>query len=161
MAIHSLSPLSPAAVGSRQDRQDSGESGNGAGGWKYLTVRANGKVYTYIVIGKNMKILVGEATEKKKEDPEETAADDHCDETEKTAATASGAAGPLALAAEDRKDKPLPNSRPDFFLDTRMFALTGYYQKKMRQTIKQLGDSLSADRSAAVISKTADKERAD
>ncbi|WP_156478612.1 hypothetical protein [Anaerosporomusa subterranea] len=148
----------------RQGSQSSQDTGDSASGWKYLTVRQGGKVYTYIVIGKNMRILIGETSDKKTEDKDKKTADGNNDaagEVENTNGASNNAVSDsmngLAVNGQNggRKEEI---AKPDFLMDTRMLALTGYYQKKMRETIKNLGETIGSD-NALTVKRSADAEK--
>jgi hypothetical protein len=44
-------------------------------------------------------------------------------------------------------------------MDTSMLTLTGYYQEKMRETIRQLGDSIGHDSEGIVPNNAGEKTR--
>jgi hypothetical protein len=147
MDFYGVSALTKTQVAvGKQSSQSSPETGDSAGGWKYLTVRQGGKIYTYIVIGKNMRILIGETSDEKTDDKDQKTADGNSDATtgvEKANRVSNNAASGMdALAASGQNGgKKEGTANPDFLMDTSMFALTGYYQKKMRATIKDLGET--------------------
>ena len=109
---------------------------NSSGGWKYITVQEGDVVYTYIVIGKNMKILIGKTDSKDNDgDKQKQAAKDD-------KSTAGNTQNPLAAAGTDMK-------KPDFLNDLRMFALTGFYQKKCRETLEALEQQIGNEKPAS------------
>lgn len=128
------------------DNQTAGDTGGSANGWKYLTVREGGKIYTYIVIGKNMRILIGESTEKKTEAKDKKTADGQKaggpDQMEGNGNNGALASPAQPVAANDSDESTRESVKTSFLTDTTMLALTGYYQKKMRETIKNLGENL-------------------
>ena len=124
-------------------KQSSEETDNSSGGWKYLTVRQGGRVYTYLVIGKNMRVLIGETAEKKTDGKDKESTDGK-NNADGSAEQASGSADISVNRQSGGKEEK--GIRPDFLLDASMLALTGYYQKKMRETIKHLGNSIGSDR---------------
>lgn len=136
----------------KQGSQSSQNSDDGAGGWRYLTVREGGKVYTYIVIGKNMRILIGETSDKETTDKDKKTANSNSDATggvEKAGAgnnAASGSMDALPVSGQNG-DKEEKIAKSDFLMDTSMLTLTGYYQNKMRETIKNLGETIGNDHS--------------
>ena len=121
---------STQAAAGLQTSASQDESGS-SGGWKYITVQDGNVQYTYIVIGKNMKVLVGKTdiSDKNDDKQKQTAKDN------KTAPETTQS--PFAAADTE-------TAKPDFLTDLRMFALTGAYQKKCRETLKaleqQIGD---------------------
>jgi hypothetical protein len=151
MNLYGISAMTKTQVAAGKQGSQSSQSDDSASGWKYLTVRQGGKIYTYIVIGKNMRILIGETADKKTDDKDQKTddkdqktADANSDATtgvEKANRVSNNAASGMdALAASGQSGgKREGTANPDFLMDTSMFALTGYYQKKMRETIKDLG----------------------
>lgn len=119
------------ALGRSEDKtaQDGNDS---SGGWKYITVQEGDTVYTYIVIGKNMKVLVGKTAAHKEKDDDKKTAGDKNNSAEQSAVTAQ----PEKNATE------VATNKVDFLTDTRMFALTAIYQKKMRETMKNMEDQI-------------------
>jgi len=132
--------------------QSSQDTGGNTGGWKYVTVQSGDIIYTYIVIGKNMKVLVGQTSAKKNDDNDpKTAADKNTaagSQDKPAAAVDSAAAANSAkpTAAKERGGNTKETAGPDFFSDLRMFALTGYYQQKMRETIKNMKENIVTDK---------------
>lgn len=113
----------------------SASDNSSSGGWKYLTVKEGGRVYTYLVIGKNMKILIGESADDS-EDKDKQSADSN-----KKAGQATDPAGAAGSNAAENKTmavgKP-KEQQTDFLRNTEMLALTGYYQAQMRRTMQQV-----------------------
>ncbi|MDF2500098.1 MAG: hypothetical protein K0Q77_812 [Anaerosporomusa subterranea] len=165
MDFHRVSAMTKnQATFGKQGSQSSQDTGDSAGGWKYLTVRQGGKVYTYIVIGKNMRILIGETADKKTDDKDKKTADGN-NEAAAGAENTNGAGNNAAAGSMDRLavngqngGKKEETAKPDFLMDTSMLTLTGYYQKKMRETIKNLGDTIGND-NALTVKKSADAEK--
>lgn len=125
----------------QSDNQSAQDAGDNNGGWKYLTVRVNGKIYTYIVIGKNMRVLIGETTEKKTDEKDEKTGDgkkgNTSNQTNGTENTSMAASNKLDVDGQNSNGKK-ETVKADFLTDTSMLALTGCYQKKMREIIKDL-----------------------
>ena len=131
--------------------QSSQDTGGNAGGWKYVTVQSGDIIYTYILIGKNMRGLVGQTSAKKNDDNDpNTAADKNATagSQDKPAAGDSAAAASSAkpTAAKESGSNKKETAGPAFLDDLRMFALTGYYQQKMRETIKIMEESVGTDK---------------
>ncbi|CUH96677.1 hypothetical protein P22_2767 [Propionispora sp. 2/2-37] len=132
--------------------QSSAETDSSSGGWKYMTVKEGGRVYTYLVIGKNMRVLIGESSEetdnkdKKSADGKDNAAGGAEQANTSAGNDFSGSADSFAINGQKEKN----GVKTDFLMDTSMFALTGYYQEKMRETIKQLSNSIGDGSKGAV-----------
>lgn len=125
MNLSNISDLSSTQTAAGLQNSASQGNADSSGGWKYITVQEGDVVYTYIVIGKNMKILVGKTDSDDKDgDKQKQAAKDN-------KSTPGNTQSPLAAAGTDMK-------KPDFLNDLRMFALTGSYQKKCRETLQAL-----------------------
>lgn len=60
----SMSNLQSAGKTAVSQNSDSNNSDSDSSGWKYLTVEKDGMVYTYIVIGKDIKVLLSEGPAK-------------------------------------------------------------------------------------------------
>lgn len=141
MDIQGISALTQNQASYGNQSQSSATDSSSSGGWKYLTVKEGGRVYTYLVIGKNMKILIGESSEEKTDKKDKQAADgtkEANQETGQAGTTASdGSTGGVGKATNGQKEKQV-----DFLMNTEMLALTGYYQEQMRRTIKQFADAV-------------------
>ena len=141
MDIQGISALTQNQANYGNQSQSSATDSSSSGGWKYLTVKEGGRVYTYLVIGKNMKILIGESSEEKTDKKDKQAADGTKESNQGTGqvgTTASdGSTGGVGKATNGQKEKQV-----DFLMNTEMLALTGYYQEQMRRTIKQFADSV-------------------
>lgn len=132
--------------------QSSQDTGGNAGGWKFVTVQSGDIIYTYIVIGKNMRVLVGQTSAKKNDDNDpKTAAGKNAaagsqDQPAAAGDSAASASSAKPTAAKESGGKTKETAGPDFLGDLRMFALTGYYQQKMRETIKNMEESVGTDK---------------
>jgi hypothetical protein len=136
--------------------QSSQDTGGDAGGWKFVTVQSGDIIYTYIVIGKNMRVLVGQTSAKKNDDNDSKAAADKNavagsqDNSAAAGDSATSASAAKPAAAQESGGNTKETAGPDFLNDLRMFALTGYYQKKMRETIKNMEESVVTDKVADI-----------
>lgn len=158
MNVYGVSSLTKLQTDYGQsDSQSSQDAGDSNGGWKYLTVRANGKVYTYIVIGKNMRVLIGEATEKKTDEKDEKTGDGKkgniSNQTNGTENTSMEGSNKLDVDGQNSNGKK-ETIKADFLTDTSMLALTGCYQKKMREIIKDLQQGIGERSSDAIQTST-------
>ncbi|SDE41954.1 hypothetical protein [Sporomusa acidovorans] len=143
MSLQGVSAIAGQTAYGKQG-QSSEKTDDNASGWRYLTVREGGRVYTYVVIGKNMRILIGEAPDEGNDQKDKKSADG----SKNTAAkpdSANASSGnvvsvntQLSVSGQNSRKEEKKVKR-DFLTDTSMFALTGYYQKKMRETIDKLG----------------------
>lgn len=144
-------------------KQNSEEPDNGSGGWKYLTVREGGRIYTYLVIGKNMRILIGEKNaEEKSGDKDGNAAEGSSDVGGGVAQASDRKAASVNAdmsVSSQKGGKEEQEIRHDFLLDTSMLGLTAYHQKKMRETIKHLGNSIGNNLNGNAISDSAEKTK--
>jgi hypothetical protein len=143
MDLQGVSAMMPNQAANERQNQSSAETDNSDGGWKYITVHEGDRVYTYLVIGKNMKVLIGETSEKKTDDKDKKAADGKNSADGGTdqanASTGNGVSGSAdMLAVNGQYGGKGKGIKSDFLMDTSMLALTGYYQEKMRETIRQL-----------------------
>ncbi|MDT8904003.1 hypothetical protein [Anaeroselena agilis] len=145
--------------------QSSQDAGGNAGGWKFVTVQSGDIIYTYIVIGKNMKVLVGQTSAKKTDDNDpKTAADKNAvaGSQDKPAAAGDSAASVSSAKPTAAKENGGNTKEPaglDFLGDLRMFALTGYHQQKIRETIKNMEESVVTGKATDVkASATAGKK---
>jgi hypothetical protein len=150
MDLHGISSIMKnQAAYTKSDSQSSQDTDGNDGGWKYLTVRANGKLYTYIVIGKNMRVLIGETTDKEAEDKDKKTAStqnsggpDQTNGTDKTAASGSSSSDKLAADGQNGDGKKEETVKADFLTDTSMLGLTSYYQKKTREMLKTMEENI-------------------
>lgn len=150
MEIQRISAMVKTQAAYGRHDQSCEETDNHSGGWKYLTVHEGGRTYTYLVIGKNMKILIGETAEKKTNDKDKKTAEAkgnvNGEAKQENAAGANDVSGstdvPINGQGGREEKRELKN---DFFTDTAMFAFTGYYQKKMRETVKKLEKTIGND----------------
>lgn len=120
------------SVGRQTESQSAQDNNSNSAGWKYVTVQEGDTVYTYIVIGKNMKVLIGESSI-------------HEDKDKKTASNKKDAAGnsdQINATVQDTSNK-MPNEQINFLADHRMLGLTGDYQKKMREMMKNMEDHIA------------------
>ncbi len=147
MSISGISTNNQTLCG-RNESPSSQNGNNNSTGWKYVTVTDGDTVYTYIVIGKNMKVLIGKSTtkqdkDKDKNDDKETASNkkDTVSNSDKTRAT------------EQNNNNKKAAEKNDFLIDERMLALTGYYQKKMRKLVDNLEDKISRNNGDGVDSR--------
>lgn len=135
-AISSLT--ASQAVRGKTENSSNQENSSTSAGWKYVTVTEGDIIYTYIVIGKNMKILIGKSATKEK-DTDKKSGDD---KNEATATSAKPTTDPQAAATRQAAEKV------NFLNDYRMLGLTGYYQKKMRETLEIMESQLGCDQTA-------------
>lgn len=118
--------LQSDSLASKQDENDN------SAGFKYVTIREGNILYTYIVIGKNMKVLIGKAAVD--EDTDGKAPGDKKGADKLAQANEPNQAGLNKKALE----------AAGFLTDTRMLGLTAYYQKKMREMMRNMEDNLGA-----------------
>lgn len=105
------------------------ESSNSSG-FKFQTIKEGNTIYTYIVIGKNMKILIGKAAvAEEKEDEKDGKTADKKNDTDK-----------LAKENEEKQTalKKKSIEEAGFLTDSRMLGLTAYYQKKLREMMRNM-----------------------
>ena len=140
MNVSGISAMSNNQTISSLTESQSAQDNNSSSGWKYITVREDGIVYTYVVIGKNMKVLIGTSkdtdnTESKDKKNAKTAASekDSIDNTRQKKLQTQTAGAKITAGPKD------------FFADFRMFGLTGYYQEKMRETVKNMENHIVCD----------------
>lgn len=127
------------AVGGKTGSQSTQEDNNGnSSGWKYVTVKEGDMTYTYIVIGKNMKVLIG--TSKADEDQKDKDNDNKGAKTEKGQQVATGNTEQVKKSLQNSPPKKTPE-QTDFLADFRMIGLTAFHQKKIRETIKKMEDN--------------------
>jgi hypothetical protein len=126
MSMSGISSLTNQTMCGRTESHSNKDGHSNSAGWKYVTITEGDTVYTYIVIGENMKILIGKApaANDKDEDKDKTTADD------KTNALGQNASNKMNA------------DQATFLTDTRMLALTGNYQKKLREIMKNLEDHI-------------------
>lgn len=111
---------------------NSAQGGNSnSAGWKYVTITEGDTAYTYIVIGENMKVLIGKAAVDKDEDKDKKTSADKMDKEN------------LAGQNEGNLAK---DEKVNFLIDPRMLGLTGFYQKKLREAMKSLEDQVGCDK---------------
>lgn len=136
--LSGISSLTASQAVRGQLESNSSQSDNSASaGWKYVTVTEGDTIYTYIVIGKNMKILIGKSSAKEDDTDKKGAGDKNEDST----TSAKPNAG-LQTAAATKQTAEKAN----FLNDCRMLGLTGYYQKKMRETMEIMENQLGCDK---------------
>jgi hypothetical protein len=118
----------------RGDNVPAQDGTSDSGGWKFVTVQEGDVEYTYIVIGKNMRVLIGETSVKDKDEDKKSASDkeNSASKAEKT------------LHAEKNDSNKVVANKVDFLTDYRMFALTASYQKKIRETMKNMENHIGA-----------------
>lgn len=126
------------AVRGQMESSSSQADNSTSAGWKYVTVTEGDTVYTYIVIGKNMKILIGKSAVKEDDKDEKSA--DGKNKNEATATSTKPNADPQATANKQAAEKM------NFLNDYRMLGLTGYYQKKMRETMENMENQLGSNK---------------
>jgi len=118
-------------------RSESGsmsKDNSSSGGWKYITVVEGDIEYTYIVIGKDMKILVGTTSvheDKNKDKDKDTNKDKKATGVKENSADKSDELNEIG------KNKMEAN-KVDFLTDLRMIGMTAFYQKKIQQTIENM-----------------------
>lgn len=126
------------AVGGKTGSQSTQDNNDNSSGWKYVTVKEGDMTYTYIVIGKNMKVLIG--TSKADEDQKDKDKDDKGAKAEKGQQVATGNTEQVKKSLQNSPQKKTPE-QTDFLADFRMIGLTAFHQKKMRETIKKMEDN--------------------
>lgn len=126
------------AVGGKIGSQSTQGNNGNSSGWKYVTVKEGDITYTYIVIGKNMKVLIG--TAKADEDQKDKDKDNKGAKAEKDQKVAAGNTEQVKALLQNAPPKKMPE-QTDFIADFRMFGLTAFHQKKMRETIKKMEDN--------------------
>jgi len=110
-------------------RSESGsmsEDNSSSGGWKYITVVEGDIEYTYIVIGKDMKVLVGTTSVHEDKNKDKKATGDKENSADKS-----------DQLNETGKNQMEAN-KVDFLTDLRMLGLTAFYQKKIQQTMNNM-----------------------
>lgn len=116
---------------SKQD--DSSDSA----GFKYVSIREGNIVCTYIVIGKNMKVLIGKsAVDEDKEDKKDGKATDDKNGADKSTKTTED-----KQAALNKKKL----EEASFLTDSRMLGLTAYYQKKLREMMRNMESNIGVN----------------
>lgn len=144
MNLSGVSALASNQSVSGRPESQAAQDGNGSSeGWKYVTVQEGDIIYTYIVIGKNMKVLIGQTSvnkDKKTDDDKKDAAGGDTG----TAGTGNSDKSTELVQHEARK---IEAEKVNFLNDYRMLGLTGYYQKKLRETIRNLEDDIVYDKS--------------
>lgn len=112
----------------RSERGSMSEDNSSSGGWKYITVVEGDIQYTYIVIGKDMKVLVGTTSvhEDKNKDKDKKATGDKENSADKS-----------DQLNETGKNQ-IEANKVDFLTDPRMLGLTAFYQKKIQQTMQNM-----------------------
>ncbi|MDU2063646.1 MAG: hypothetical protein E6713_02300 [Sporomusaceae bacterium] len=128
-----------------QNNSSQDDSSN-ASGWRYVTIQEGNKICTYIMIGKNMKILVGETAAKDKDDDPQKAAKDR-QQTEKTADQSKSTEQATATNQAKSKTKKAEEVVP-FLADTRMLGLTALHQQRMWEIMANLGNQTDTDKVA-------------
>lgn len=123
------------SVGRKTESQPAQDNNGTSSGWKYVTVQEGDTVYTYIVIGKNMKVLIGESSIQE-------------DKNKKTESDKKDAAGnsEQANAAAQNASNKLPDEQINFLADRRMLGLMGDYQQKMREIMRNMEDHIVYDK---------------
>ncbi|WP_094602844.1 hypothetical protein SPSIL_030760 [Sporomusa silvacetica DSM 10669] len=106
-------------------------------GWRYISVKEGDTVYTYIVIGKNMKVLIGKTSTPKDDGKDKKTADDKQDATNNSN---------TANTACQNDSSKIKDEKISFLTDYRMLALTAAYQKKLRETMKNLEANIGCDK---------------
>ncbi|SMD16464.1 hypothetical protein [Sporomusa malonica] len=132
MNLSGLSSLSNnlTSCGRTESQLEQDSSGNSQG-WKYVTVKVGDTVYTYIVIGKNMKVLIGSTSDD--EDKDKKSAGDKKDANHSDKLN----------EAKQSDDNKLGIEKNNFLMDHRMLGLTGFYQKKLREMMKNMEDQIA------------------
>ncbi|WP_371362568.1 hypothetical protein SRRS_37000 [Sporomusa rhizae] len=116
---------------SKQD--DSSDSA----GFKYVSIREGNIVCTYIVIGKNMKVLIGKsAVDEDKEDKKDGKTTDDKNGADKSTKTTED-----KQAALNKKKL----EEASFLTDSRMLGLTAYYQKKLREMMRNMESNIGVN----------------
>lgn len=130
------SPTNNQSVRGQAESNATQSENSNSSGWKYITVTEGNVTYTYIVIGKNMKVLIGTSTVKE-EDKDKKNADSNTD--------ANGNSSKTNAAPQNDSTKQAAE-KISFLTDYRMLGLTGYYQKKIRETMENMEDQLGCDK---------------
>lgn len=134
---------------------DQNGNGGSSGGWKFITVQEGDTVYTYVVIGKNMRVLVGKTTVHDDQDADK-------DKKSENSKKASSSQAADQNTTEKNTDGQTKENKVDFLTDSRMFALTAVYQKKMRETMKNMVDHVGMnDRGVEKVSGIGAKKKAE
>lgn len=119
---------------SKQD--DSSDSA----GFKYVSIREGNIVCTYIVIGKNMKVLIGKsAVAEDKEDKKDGKATDDKNGADKSTKSTKTTEDKQAALNKKKLEEA------SFLTDSRMLGLTAYYQKKLREMMRNMESNIGVN----------------
>ncbi|MDF2570104.1 MAG: hypothetical protein K0R55_1708 [Sporomusa sp.] len=136
-------PNNSASCGRTEPKSEQDSSDNSQG-WKYATVKVGDTVYTYIVIGKNMKVLIGATTddEEKGKDKKTVSGKNDANTTDKLNET------------KYSDSNKIGTDKVDFLMDHRMLGLTGFYQKKLRDMVENMEDQIIYNKIDYIDTKT-------
>lgn len=132
---------SQAVKGAAEGRA-SQDDGGSANGWKFVTVQEGDVLCTYIVIGKNMRVLVGTAPVREQGKDKKTATGGGQEAADSQGQTAAG----TGQSGDGRKPA---EEAVSFLTDKRMLGLTGHHQKKMRETLRKLEEHVTGRAAAS------------
>ena len=145
MNLSGVSALASNQSVSGRPESQAAQDGNGSSeGWKYVTVQEGDIIYTYIVIGKNMKVLIGQTSVNK--DKNKKTDDDKKDAAGGDTGTAGTGNSDKSTELVQNEARKIEAEKVNFLNDSRMLGLTGYYQKKLRETIRNLEDDIVYDK---------------
>lgn len=142
MIVPGISSMATNSIVRGQTESNSSQAeSNNSPGWKYVTVTEGDIIYTYIVIGKNMKVLIGKSSAKEN-DMDKKNVDDKPE--------ANGNSNKLNAKPQKDCSKQLEAEKVSFLSDYRMLGLTGYYQKKIQETMTNMENHIGFDKANSV-----------
>lgn len=142
MTTPAISPLTTnLSISSKSETHSSQDSENNSTGWKYVTIKEGNIIYTYIVIGKNMKVLIGQSN-----------APEGDKDKNNTGNKKDGDTGDNAdkVNASQQTSSKLANEKASLLTDCRMLGLTGYYQKKLRESMENMENRVLGDNDSKI-----------
>lgn len=136
MTVNGITLNQPSLGRTDNNSTKNGDSSNQ--GWKYLSVQVGDTIYTYIVIGKDMRILIGKTTtedENKQNDKKSNGDNKPAENNNNSPVNTAGQTDNIQI-----EDKTV-----SFLSDWRMLGLTAFHQQKLRQMIKNMEDRIVYD----------------
>lgn len=142
MDISGVSSMLSQSMNGMNSNSSTQDTDNSSGGWKYLTVQEGGYTYTYIVIGKNMKVLISQVAAQG--DKDNSADKGKKTEDNKTGNNKVNAENNSTASnqAEQQDNKVQNVQESQISKKYGMLTLTAYYEKQMREILKEMEEKV-------------------
>jgi hypothetical protein len=143
MAISGVSLTLSKSMNEMNSNSSTQDTDNSSGGWKYLTVQEGGYTYTYIVIGKNMKVLISQVAQGDKDQLSSTDKGKKSDDNKTGDNKVNAENNSTASNQAEQQNNNVQNVQENQISKKYgLLTLTAYHEKQMRGILKEMEEKV-------------------